>query len=106
MVWDNFKIACKERGTSATQALKDLGISQSMPSKWKNGASPREETIKRMADYLGITVSELVGDASTLTAAEQELLSAFRHLPPASQEALLALVKSYDEAPGGGGHNK
>ncbi len=96
MVWDNFKAACKERGTSATQALKDLGISQGMPSKWKNGASPREDTVRRMADYLGIPVSELVGDISTLSDAEQDLVRTFRTLSPATQDALLALVRTWE----------
>ena len=32
-----------------------------MPTSWKNGALPRMSSLKKFADYFGITVEELMG---------------------------------------------
>lgn len=32
-----------------------------MPTSWKNGAFPRMSSRKKIADYFGITVEELMG---------------------------------------------
>ena len=32
-----------------------------MPTSWKNGALPRMSSCKKIADYFGITVEELMG---------------------------------------------
>ena len=32
-----------------------------MPTSWKNGALPRMSSRKKIADYFGITVEELMG---------------------------------------------
>lgn len=36
-------------------------FSNSMPTSWKNGALPRMSSRKKIADYFGITVEELMG---------------------------------------------
>ena len=41
---------------------KDLGISTGLQTGWKNGASPRQSTIKKIADYFGVSVSYLLED--------------------------------------------
>lgn len=40
---------------------KNLFFSNSMPTSWKNGALPRMSSRKKIADYFGITVEELMG---------------------------------------------
>ena len=40
---------------------KSLFFSSSMPTSWKNGALPRMSSRKKIADYFGITVEELMG---------------------------------------------
>ena len=40
---------------------KNFFFSNSMPTSWKNGALPRMSSRKKIADYFGITVEELMG---------------------------------------------
>ena len=40
---------------------EELVFSNSMPTSWKNGALPRMSSRKKIADYFGITVEELIG---------------------------------------------
>lgn len=51
---------CRQRGTSVTKMVMDLGRSASTATTWKNMVErPRAETEKAVAEYLGITVDEL-----------------------------------------------
>ena len=40
---------------------EELVFSNSMPTSWKNGALPRMSSRKKIADYFGIPVEELMG---------------------------------------------
>lgn len=48
------------RGYSPTRVLTALGISRGSLSRWREGGEPRNEYKKAIADYLGVTVPELV----------------------------------------------
>ena len=49
------------RGKNLLLLQKNLFFSNSMPTSWKNGALPRMSSRKKIADYFGITVEELMG---------------------------------------------
>jgi transcriptional regulator with XRE-family HTH domain len=40
---------------------KELGISSGAVTNWKNGAVPQSATLKRIADYFGVSTSYLLG---------------------------------------------
>lgn len=61
MFWDNFVIECAKKKKSPAAVAEELGFSNSMPTSWKNGALPRMSSRKKIADYFGITVEELLG---------------------------------------------
>mgnify|MGYP003157908619 CR=1 FL=1 len=46
---------------SPAAVAEELVFSNSMPTSWKNGALPRMSSRKKIADYFGITVEELMG---------------------------------------------
>lgn len=60
MFFDNFIFLCQEHGISPTNLLLDIGISKGNLSRWRDGGVPRNETAKKIADYFGISVSELM----------------------------------------------
>lgn len=65
MFYDKFKSLCDQKGISCNLASKEIGLSNSTPTKWKNtGATPESSTLKRVADYFGVTVSSLLDDAN------------------------------------------
>lgn len=61
MFWDNFVVECAKKKKSPAAVAEELGFSNSMPTSWKNGALPRMSSRKKIADYFGITVEELMG---------------------------------------------
>ena len=61
MFWDNFVILCNNKGESPNRVCANLGYSTAIASKWKNGSIPRDTTLKKIADYFGITVDYLIG---------------------------------------------
>lgn len=49
---------CREKGVSRSRMADDIGISRSTPKDWENGqATPRFDTIKKLADYFGVPVT-------------------------------------------------
>lgn len=50
---------CKERGIAVTRLEKELGLGHGTIAKWDK-ASPRIDTLKKVTDYFGISVCELL----------------------------------------------
>lgn len=63
MFYENFKRLCSERGTTPTAVAKAMGISTSMTANWKKGGVPRADTLQKVADHFGVSVSYLLGVA-------------------------------------------
>lgn len=61
MLVDNVKRLCHEKGVSIWALESAIDIGNGTIGKWKT-SSPRLETIKKVADYFGITVDELLSD--------------------------------------------
>lgn len=58
-LYDNVKAACKEKGIPITQLEKACGMPQSSIRKW-NTNKPNMGRVLRVAEYLGVTLDELV----------------------------------------------
>ena len=61
MFWNNFLAECAKKGKSPAVIAEELGFSNSATTCWKNGSLPRMSSRKKLADYFGITVDELMG---------------------------------------------
>ena len=83
---ENVNYYCNLRGVSATAACLNAGLSRTFLTDVKNKqTNPRLSSLSSLADYFGVTVSELLSEtgphplqASDLTEQEQELVSAYR----------------------------
>lgn len=60
MFYENVKDLCGLHRTNITQLAKDLGLSTSMPTKWKNGAVPKSDTVKMIAEHFGVSTDQLL----------------------------------------------
>lgn len=61
MFFDIFKAYCEARGVSPKRAVTEMGLSNSIATKWKKtGATPQGETLFKIAEYFGVTVDELM----------------------------------------------
>lgn len=62
MFFDTFKELCENRGVSPKRAVTEMGLSNSLATKWKKtGATPSGETLEKIADYFEVTVDCLLG---------------------------------------------
>lgn len=55
MFWSAFVDLCAKRGVSPNAVAKELTLSSGSVTSWKGGAIPRPTTIKRIADYFGVS---------------------------------------------------
>ena len=63
LIYDNVKRLCWENHTTICTLEKDCGIGNGSIGKWADGdTNPRIGTLKKIADYFGITVDELLKD--------------------------------------------
>jgi transcriptional regulator with XRE-family HTH domain len=60
MFFDVFNKLCAEKGISASRALLDLEMGKSSVTRWKNGGEPSNSTMKKIADYFGVSVDHLM----------------------------------------------
>lgn len=66
MFFDVFSALCQSHKVSCKKAAMDIGLSNSITSKWKRtGATPNGETLQKIADYFGVTVGYLLGEESS-----------------------------------------
>ena len=58
-MYTTFPELCQLQGTSIYKISKETGISPKTLYDWQKGVIPRNENLKKVADYLGIPMSEL-----------------------------------------------
>ena len=125
MFYENVKDLCALNRTNITQLAKDLGLSTSMPTKWKNGSIPKADTLQRIAEHFGVSTDALlaknspsntignvtgsavlqgntgktfnVSNGQTLNDDEKELLRIFRALPIRKRIELMRLAYEFEE---------
>ena len=76
MFWDKYVALCVQHGESPNSVARSLSISSGSVTKWKNGAVPRAGTLKRIADYFGVDVGELVDVYIHLSKFDLQMVSA------------------------------
>lgn len=64
MFFDRFKQICTEKGVSTTAVVEAVGMNRSAVTYWKkSGTTPKADVVKKIADYLGVSVEQLMLDA-------------------------------------------
>ena len=62
MFFDIFFDLCKKNGISCKKTAEDIGLSNSITTKWKKtGATPGGDTLNRIAAYFGVSTDYLLG---------------------------------------------
>ena len=65
MFWINYLLLCGQVDKTPTGLAKELGISSGTVTGWKKGKIPSEASLKKIADYFGLTVWDLLGEKNT-----------------------------------------
>lgn len=70
-MYEIFEKLLQEKGITSYKVAKSTGISQTTFSDWKRGRStPKSDNMKKIADYLGVTVDYIMTGEESETAAE------------------------------------
>ena len=85
MFYKRFIELCNSRGVTPSYVGLQVGVSKAAVSGWKNGSSPRDTQIKKIADYFGVPVSYFSEDAPE----EKEIATALN-------DKVEAIMKVYD----------
>ena len=98
----NVQMICVQKGIRPTNACKESGVGGSFLSDIKNrGSIPSVAKVQMLAEYLGVTTSDLLGEKKEptvqddgLSEGEQALMALFRQLTPDQQEMVLRMVQA------------
>lgn len=88
--YEKYLCLCNSINKSPSAVALELKIGKPSVTRWKNGATPRDATILKIADYFGVTVAELmsgVGEQEKAPATEGE----------GSKEAASNFIKSTND---------
>lgn len=91
----NVKKVCALRGTTPTVACRESGAGKDLLANLKKGSSPSVEKVQMLAQYLGVTTSELLGevpDPVGLDGPALQFAKLWLSLPPEARERLLAAM--------------
>ena len=89
---------CLEKGIKPTNACKESGVGGSFINDIERGRVPSVAKVQMLADYLGVTTSELLGEKAMpadqpASGREVEFVQLFKQLTPDQQELVLAQLK-------------
>ena len=62
--YENFVKQCNRIGKTPSKVAQEAHISKSIVSRWKNGGGVTDATAMKIAEYFGVSVQELTGEAS------------------------------------------
>lgn len=100
------KELCASKKTTIKALERELGLGNGTIRRWDD-SSPAYEKLQKVADYFGITVAELTGEAlinenkpatpegSELTAKQRKAYDMIKDLPEDKIDALIAAVEAF-----------
>lgn len=58
----NFERMCTQKGVAPSTVMRQCGMAAATYSCWTEDTIPRQSTVKKLADYLGCTIDDLLAD--------------------------------------------
>ena len=94
----NIKYYCNLKGIKPTVACRESGVGSSFINNLERGQTPSVAKVQMLADYLGVTTSELLGEKVTpadqpVNGREAESMKLFGQLSEDQQRIVLAQLK-------------
>lgn len=104
MFYKNYLMYCQKVGKSKTAVAKQIGVTSKSVTGWQNGSIPRNGTLKKLADYFGVTVDDLLADNKKEPAGQGELdddmkefIELAQMMTPEERSAIMTLMKSKEK---------
>ena len=92
----NIKERCRAKGVKPTVACREAGVGTSFITDVNKGKTPSVAKVQMLAQYLGCTVSDLLGEENVKAAAPEgsgqyeEFARIFKELTPENQNKIIA----------------
>ena len=92
----NIKMYCALKGMKPTVACRESGVGVSFINDIERGQTPSVAKVQLLAQYLGCTVSDLLGEENVKAAAPEgsgqyeEFARIFKELTPENQNEIIA----------------
>lgn len=106
MFWSTYVELCNAVNKAPNKVAAELGITSGTATKWKNGAVPQDRTIKKIADYFGVTVEYLKGETDIKNPAagddsgmEKELVRLFNLVPEEHRDEAIRYLRFLSDQP-------
>lgn len=97
MFFDTFYSLCQSKGVSCKRAAEDIGLSNSITTKWKKtGATPGGETLQKIAQYFGVSTDFLLGKEKMPLVNEDEELTEYLQVLKTRPECRMLFQLSKD----------
>ena len=104
----NVRLLCLQKKIKPTTACKEAGVGGSFISDINRGQTPSVAKVQLLADYLGVTTSELLGETMKpatengdgLTEQQRLMIQRIRRMNDAQLTALENLLDSIDRLKG------
>ena len=101
----NFRRICKEKGTSPTRVVLELGLSSNKVNRWNNGSLPKADIIMKLAQKLDCSVMDFFADEEDLIPKtefaldedEKDIIKLYRKLSRKEKHEFMAKIYWYDE---------
>lgn len=99
----NIKYYCNLKGIKPTVACRESGVGSSFINNLERGQTPSVAKVQMLADYLGVTTSQLLGEKRTpadqpANGREEEFMQLFGQLTEDQQQLVLAQLKGIVDA--------
>ena len=97
----NIERYCSKKGVKPTNACRDSGVGASFLTDIKRGQTPSVAKVQLLAQYLGCTVSDLLGEravseSGTLSTYDAKLLRAYHQAPAPIREIVDTALRPYE----------
>ena len=95
MFYDILLYLCNQHNTTVTAVIKELNMSTSKGTAWKNGTIPNGKILTLLANYFGVSVDYLLGNDSAavnnapLTDKQKAVLAIAEQLPDEDVKKLI-----------------
>lgn len=94
----NLRRQLKNANVLQKDVARAIGVSTGTFADWCNGKLyPRMDKLQALADYFGISKSDLVEDVyakDTVTQGEQEIIDLFHKVPEEKRELVLSMIRA------------
>ena len=103
MFWNVYSSLCSSNDTSPSAVAIAIGLSNSIATKWKNGAYPSGDILVKLSEYFNVSVDYLLGldtepnRNTPLSDDIQELIDLYNSLPERKQGEVKGFIKALTE---------